>query len=51
MVEGIAYGSVIPVDLSRLASGVYSLHLYNDEKEFIFKGVNVVIFKNNFITL
>ncbi|MBK6936040.1 MAG: hypothetical protein IPH18_03515 [Chitinophagaceae bacterium] len=45
VVEGIAYGSVIPVDLSRLASGVYSLHLYNDEKEFIFKGVNVVIFK------
>lgn len=45
VVEGIGYGSVIPVDLSRLGSGVYSLHLYNDEKDFIFKGVNVVIFK------
>ncbi len=45
VVEGIGYGSVIPVDLSRLGSGVYSLHLYNDEKDFIFKGVNVVIYK------
>ncbi|HMT74197.1 MAG TPA: zinc-dependent metalloprotease family protein [Chitinophagaceae bacterium] len=45
VVEGIGYGSVIPVDLSRLASGTYSLHMYNDEKDFIFKGVNVVIFK------
>ena len=45
VVEGIGYGSVIPVDLSRLAGGTYSLHLYNDEKDFIYKGVNVVIFK------
>jgi hypothetical protein len=42
---GVGYGSVIPVDLSALPSGVYQLYIYNDEGEFIKKAVSIVIYR------
>jgi hypothetical protein len=42
---GVGYGSVIPVDISRLASGVYQLFLYNDEGGFDKKAVSLIIYR------
>ena len=43
----LTFGSVIPVDLSRLPSSTYHLFLYNDERggKLSKKGVSVIIYK------
>ncbi len=43
---GIAYGSIIPVDLFNAPNGTYHLYLYNDEKNPLSKrGASIVIYK------
>lgn len=44
-VNGIGYGSTIPMDLSRFPTGVYHLYIYNDENGFISRGMSVVVQK------
>ena len=41
--NGIGYGSVIPVDLSRMPSGTYHLYIYNNEGTFISRGESVIV--------
>jgi Secretion system C-terminal sorting domain len=44
--DGIFYGSVLSVDLSRMPAGAYHLYLFNDENgSFISKGVSIIITK------
>lgn len=45
--SGIGYGSVIPVDLSRVPSGTYHLFLYNNERggKLSKRGASIVIYK------
>ena len=42
---GVGYGSIMPVDISRLPAGVYQLFLYNDEGGFDKKAVSIVIYR------
>ncbi|HMU46316.1 MAG TPA: zinc-dependent metalloprotease family protein [Chitinophagaceae bacterium] len=42
---GLAYGSVMSVDMSHVPNGVYHLYLYNDENGISTKGVSVIINK------
>ncbi len=39
---GIAFGSVIPMDISRLALGTYHLYLFNNERGAISRGVSII---------
>lgn len=44
---GVTYGSILPVDMSRVPSGTYHLYLYNDERGTASKkGASIVIYKN-----
>ncbi|MCB9055448.1 MAG: M36 family metallopeptidase [Chitinophagales bacterium] len=42
--SGIGYGSILPMDISALASGGYHLYIYNDESDFISKGLSIVLY-------
>ncbi|MCX6317835.1 MAG: M36 family metallopeptidase [Bacteroidetes bacterium] len=44
--SGLAYGSVVPVDLSKMPSGTYQLYMYNDQNGFISKGVSIIVYRN-----
>ncbi len=39
---GISYGSVIPVDITRLGRGVYQVYMYNTEHGFIHKVKTII---------
>jgi Fungalysin metallopeptidase (M36)/Secretion system C-terminal sorting domain/Fungalysin/Thermolysin Propeptide Motif/Domain of unknown function DUF11 len=44
--EGIFYGSILPVDISRMPAGAYHLYLFNKENgSFISKGVTIILSK------
>lgn len=45
MFAGLAYGSVVPFDLSDQPSGVYHLYIYNNDNGFISKGVSLIIYR------
>jgi hypothetical protein len=42
---GVGYGSIIPIDISKLASGTYQVFLYNDEGGFDKKAVSIIVYK------
>lgn len=44
--SGVGYGSVIPIDLSKMPSGTYQLYMYNDQNGFISKGVSIIVYRN-----
>jgi extracellular elastinolytic metalloproteinase len=44
--SGLVYGSIIPVDLSKMPSGTYQLYMYNDQNGFISKGVSIIVYRN-----
>jgi hypothetical protein len=41
--NGLAFGSIAPMDLTSLPGGVYHLELYNEENGFIRRGVSIII--------
>lgn len=45
MFAGLAYGSIVPFDLSDQPSGVYHLYIYNNDNGFISKGVSLIIYR------
>lgn len=43
--NGLVFGTVIPMNLTRLPNGTYHLYLYNEENGFIKRGIGIVIFR------
>ena len=43
--SNIFYGTVVPVDLTRVPSGTYQLYFYNNEHGFVSRGTSIIIYK------
>lgn len=43
--NGLAFGTVIPMNLTSLPNGTYHLYLYNVEHGFIKRGISILIFR------
>ncbi len=42
--SGLGYGSIVPVNMDKMPSGVYHLMLYNTENGFIRKGTSIIVY-------
>ncbi|MFM2338020.1 MAG: hypothetical protein RL115_1213 [Bacteroidota bacterium] len=42
---GVGYGSIIPIDISKLAAGTYQVFLYNDEGGLDKKAVSIIVYR------